>query len=120
MIEQNKTARVETFCEDNNSILILPNTEFPKLTCRLKPLAVKYHWFKNKVQNSSEKMVMKKINSEKQKAEIFTKTSLMRYLSHLGSWFVDNRIRSALERECGNDTWQHWSKTQLLIAGSGE
>ena len=56
--------------EDNNGALIL--AESPKMTPRTKHIAVKYHWFRD---NIGEKcgIVLKKIESENQKADILTK-----------------------------------------------
>ena len=56
--------------EDNNGALIL--AESPRMTPRTKHIAVKYHWFRD---NIGEKcgIVLKKIESENQKADILTK-----------------------------------------------
>ena len=62
-----------TVFEDNNGALGLALA--PKLTPRTKHIAVKYHFFKSHVGDmTSDKPVrLMKIDSEKQKADIFTK-----------------------------------------------
>ena len=56
--------------EDNNGALVL--ADIPKMTPRTKHIAVKYHWFR---ENIGEKfgIILKKIESENQKADILTK-----------------------------------------------
>ena len=56
--------------EDNNGALILAKS--PKLTPRTKHIAVKYHWFRDKI-GEQHGIVLNKIESENQKADIFTK-----------------------------------------------
>jgi hypothetical protein len=55
--------------EDNNGCLILASC--PRLTPRSKHIAVKYHFFRQHVQKGDLRIY--KINTEEQKADIFTK-----------------------------------------------
>jgi hypothetical protein len=59
-----------TIFEDNNGALGL--AQAPKLTPRTKHIGVKYHWFKSHI-SPEEGIVIKKVESEFQKADIFTK-----------------------------------------------
>ncbi len=59
-----------TIFEDNNGALILATQ--PKLTPQTKHIAVKYHWFKLKI-GLEKGFLVKKVDSAKQKADIFTK-----------------------------------------------
>ena len=56
--------------EDNNGVLGL--AESPKMTPRTKHIAVKYHWFKEHI-GEDQGIILIKIESENQKADIFTK-----------------------------------------------
>ena len=57
-----------TIFEDNNGALALAKS--PKLTPRTKHIAIKYHWFKSLI---GEQFKITAINTEAQKADIFTK-----------------------------------------------
>ncbi len=59
-----------TVFEDNNGALGLATT--PKITPRTKHIAVKYHWFKSHI-GETKGIVIKRIESENQRADIFTK-----------------------------------------------
>ena len=56
--------------EDNAGALVLAKS--PKLTPRTKHIAVKYHWFRDQI-GEQNGIVLHKIESENQKADIFTK-----------------------------------------------
>ena len=56
--------------EDNNGALGLATS--PKLTPRTKHIAVKYHWFRESI-GEEHGVLLEKIASEDQKADIFTK-----------------------------------------------
>ena len=56
--------------EDNNGALTMATA--PKMTPRSKHIAVKYHFFKSHI-GSDKGIVIKKIDSESQLADIFTK-----------------------------------------------
>lgn len=58
-----------TVFEDNNGTLSLART--PAMTPRTKHIGVKYHFFREHVRNGTVKIV--KVESENQKADIFTK-----------------------------------------------
>ena len=59
-----------TIFEDNNGALGLATA--PKLTPRTKHIGVKYHWFKSHI-GEERGINIVKVESEKQKADIFTK-----------------------------------------------
>ncbi len=59
-----------TVFDDNNGALGLATS--PRMTPRTKHIAVKYHWFREKI-GEDKGIVLKKIESENQKADIFTK-----------------------------------------------
>ncbi|MGH7974287.1 MAG: reverse transcriptase domain-containing protein [bacterium] len=64
-----QTATHSTVFEDNNGALSLAHT--PAMTPRSKHIAVKYHFFREHVRRGT--MVVKKIDTDKQKADILTK-----------------------------------------------
>ena len=57
-----------TIYKDNNGAIVVATS--PKMTNTPKHIAVKYHWFR---QNVGKEFVIWKIESENQKADIFTK-----------------------------------------------
>ena len=70
-LEDMKTALVCSHVfEDNNGAIGL--AESPKMTPRTKHIAVKYHWFRDQI-GEKKGILLKKIESENQKADIFTK-----------------------------------------------
>ena len=70
-LEKMKTALVCSHVfEDNNGAIGL--AESPKMTPRTKHIAVKYHWFRDQI-GEKKGILLKKIESENQKADIFTK-----------------------------------------------
>ncbi len=73
-IQRNDEARIYKVWEDNNGALALANLPLLRLMPRSKHLAVKYRWFKERIANSDGTIQIKKVESEKQKADIFTKS----------------------------------------------
>jgi hypothetical protein len=65
-----KNTTISTIFEDNRAAQILATTNPPRLTPRSKHIAVKYHWFR---EHLSDKITIKAIATENQKADIFTK-----------------------------------------------
>jgi hypothetical protein len=59
-----------TIFEDNNGALGL--AQAPKMTPRTKHIGIKYHWFRSHI-GPEEGIMLKKVESESQKADIFTK-----------------------------------------------
>ena len=57
-----------TVYEDNNGAIVVVTS--PRMTPTSKHIAVKYHWF---TQHVGKEFVIQKIESENQKADIFTK-----------------------------------------------
>ena len=57
-----------TIYEDNNGAIVVATS--PRMTPTSKHLAFKYHWFR---QHVGKEFVIRKIESENQKADIFTK-----------------------------------------------
>ena len=56
-----------TVYEDNNRSIVVATS--PRMNSTLKHIAVKYHWFR---QHVGKEFVIRKIESENQKADIFT------------------------------------------------
>ena len=57
-----------TIYEDNNGAIVVAKS--PRMTPTSKHIAIKYHWFR---QHVGKEFVIRKIESENQKADIFTK-----------------------------------------------
>ena len=66
--ENLKFVSISTIYEDNNEAIVVATS--PRMTPTSKHIAVKYHWF---VQHVGKEFVIRKIESENQKADIFTK-----------------------------------------------
>ena len=66
--EKLKFVSSSTIYEDNNGAIVLETS--PSMTPTSNHIAVKYHWFRQHVE---KKFVIWKIESENQKADIFTK-----------------------------------------------
>ena len=67
-IEKLKFVSSSTIYEDNNGAMVVETN--PSMTPTSKHIAVKYHWFR---QHVGKEFVIRKIESENQKADIFTK-----------------------------------------------
>ena len=65
-----KAIMKSTVFEDNNGALA--NALTPKISPRTKHIAVKVHWFKEHI-GEAKGVTVKKVDSEFQKADIFTK-----------------------------------------------
>ena len=57
--------------EDDSGALALEKLEPPRITPRSKHYAIKYHWFREKLDEL--KIVMKYVDTQRQKADILTK-----------------------------------------------
>ena len=57
-----------TVYEDNNGAIVLATS--PRMPLKSKHISVKYNWF---IQHVEKEFVIRKIKSENQKADIFTK-----------------------------------------------
>ena len=66
--ENLKFVSSSTVYEDNNGAIVVATS--PRMTPSLKHISVKYHWFR---QHVGKEFVIRKIKSENQKADIFTK-----------------------------------------------
>ena len=66
--EKLKFVSSSTIYEDNNGAIVVEKC--PRMTPTSKHIAVKYHWFR---QHVGKEFVIRKIESENQKADIFTK-----------------------------------------------
>ena len=66
--EKLKFVSSSTIYEDNNGSIVVATS--PRITPSSKHIAVKYHWFR---QHVGTEFVIWKIESENQKADIFTK-----------------------------------------------
>ena len=67
-IEKLKFVSISTIYEENNGAIVV--TTIPRMTPTSKHIAVKYHWFR---QHVGKEFLIRKIESENQKADIFTK-----------------------------------------------
>jgi hypothetical protein len=70
-IDRDKTAFVTTCWEDNAGCLILANLKEPQTTARSKFYAIKLHWFREQL--VPQQIEIKKVNTEFQKADLWTK-----------------------------------------------
>jgi hypothetical protein len=70
-IEQSDETKVSKVFEDNEGALKLANGPLAKVTPQSKHFAVKYHWFREKLEDHNIEILP--IHSEFQKADIFTK-----------------------------------------------
>ena len=66
--EKLKLVSRSTVYEDNNRAIFLATS--PRITPTSKLISVKYHWFR---QHVGKEFLIRKIESESQKADIFTK-----------------------------------------------
>ena len=66
--ENLKFVSSSTVYEDNNRAIVV--TTSPRMTPKSKHISVKYHWL---MQHVGKEFVIRKIDSENQKADIFTK-----------------------------------------------
>ena len=66
--ENLKFVSSSTIYEDNNGAIVV--TKIPRMTPTSKHIAVKYHWFR---QHVGKEFFIRKIESENQKSDIFTK-----------------------------------------------
>ena len=60
-----------TVFEDNNGAISVANS--PKLSPRTKHIATKFHFFKSHIGTKLGEVLLEKINTEEQTADIFTK-----------------------------------------------
>ena len=70
-IERKGSSKISRVWEDNAAALKHALVPMPKLNPRTKHIAVKYHWFKSKIEPG--KIEMNPIGTKTQKADIFTK-----------------------------------------------
>ncbi|MGH3055611.1 MAG: Ty1/Copia family ribonuclease HI, partial [Gaiellaceae bacterium] len=73
-----------TVFEDNNGALTLAHT--PAMTPRTKHIAIKYHFFREHVRQGTIKI--KKIDTDHQKADIFTKGLAAPKFEHLRKMLI--------------------------------
>ena len=73
--ENLKFVSISTIYEDNNRAIVVASSL--RMTPTSKHIAVKYHWFKQYV---GKVFLIRKIESENQKADIFTKGLKVNYL----------------------------------------
>ena len=66
--EKLKFVSSSTIYEDNNGSIVVATS--PRMTPTSKHIAIKYHWFR---QHVGKEFVIREIESENQKADIFTK-----------------------------------------------
>ena len=66
--EKMKFVSISTIYEDNSGAIVVATS--PRMTPTSKHIAVKYHWFR---QHVGKEFVIRMIESENQKVDIFTK-----------------------------------------------
>ena len=66
---------ISTIYEDNNGAIVVATST--RMTPTSKQIAVKYHWFR---QHVGKEIVIRKIESENQKADILPKVYKVKYL----------------------------------------
>jgi hypothetical protein len=69
--------------EDNVGALTLGKLEPRRTTPRSKHYAIKYHWFREKIHDKSNKIELVKIDSKNQLGDIFTKGLTQATFEHL-------------------------------------
>ena len=72
-IDRPKESRVVRAFEDNEGALALASKELPRVTPSSKHFAVKYHWFRSKLDNPNYNIKLLPIDTSVQKADLFTK-----------------------------------------------
>jgi len=72
-MDRDEIAKVAKVWEDNEGALRLANSPMARVTPQSKHFAVKFHWFREMVRDERNKMEIKKIGTDDQKADIFTK-----------------------------------------------
>ena len=70
-IERDSETLVTKVFEDNEGVLKLANGPLAKVTPQSKHFAVKYHWFREKLEENNIEILH--ITTDMQKADIFTK-----------------------------------------------
>ena len=70
-IKRDEATKLVTVHEDNEPALKLANSPLPKITPQSKHFAVKYHWFREKLEEMN--VVIKHVKTNFQKADSFTK-----------------------------------------------
>ncbi len=72
-IDRPKESRVVRAFEDNEGALALASKEMPRVTPSSKHFAVKYHWFRSKLDTPDYNIKILPIDTSVQKADLFTK-----------------------------------------------
>ena len=72
-IERSDESKVVRAFEDNEGALNLATKEMPKVTPSSKHFAVKYHWFRSKLNDPDYNIKILPIDTSVQKADLFTK-----------------------------------------------
>jgi len=70
-LERNEETKVAREFEDNEGALLLANSPLRRVTPQSKHFAVKYHWFREKLDEYKIKILA--IRTQEQKADVFTK-----------------------------------------------
>jgi hypothetical protein len=69
--------------EDNVGALTLASLELRRMTPRSKHYAIKYHWFRDKVTDPSQRITLVKIDTKNQLGDLFTKGLPLASFAHL-------------------------------------
>ena len=78
-----KVSHVPKVWEDNTGTQNLANSKGPLMTSRTKHIEIKYHWFRSMMKPSE--IEIRRIDTEVQRADIFTKGLTRLNLSRFGS-----------------------------------
>ena len=84
--QEERASMHTTIWEDNVGTLTLANLELPLLTPKSKSFAVRYHWFRQFVSRDNGAdggILLKKIETKEQIADIFTKGLVRQLFEHL-------------------------------------
>lgn len=103
-LKREETSNASWVCEDNEAALKHAITALPKLSPRTKHIAVKYHWFKKRIELGIIEMFS--ISTKQQKIDIFTKG--------LGT----NQFQE--KRKLLMGWWCRWNLYQINLAWEGE
>ena len=106
--EKMKFVSNSTLYEDNNGAIVVETN--PSMTSTSKKIAVRYHWFRHHL---GKEFVIHNIESENQKADIFTKVLQGDFFSGLGSCYAV--CKPSDERECIKK-WHIQPSTETLFS----
>ena len=87
-LDSKSPTRLSRVFEDNEACHKLASSSMPKMTPRLKHIAVKYHWFREYLAKLQVKILS--IDTKLQLAGIFTKELVQKEFGSKRKWCVDS------------------------------